>query len=117
MISIGTDIIRTKRVKKLINNKGDEFLKKIFTSKEIAYCTSYSNPHIHFSGKYAAKEAVKKALLSNSIVKSISLKKIEILNNEDKSPYVSIKPLKNIKFNISVSHEKKYAIAFALIEK
>ena len=117
MISIGTDIIKTKRVKKLINDKGDVFLKKIFTSKEIAYCTSNSNPYIHFSGKYAAKEAVKKALLSNGIIKSISLKKIEILNNKDKSPYVFINSLKNIKFSISISHEKKYAIAFALIEK
>ena len=117
MISIGTDIIKIKRIKKLINDKGDVFLKKIFTSKEIAYCTSNSNSYIHFSGKYAAKEAVKKALLSNSIVKSISLKKIEILNNKDKSPYIYIKSLKNIKCKISVSHEKKYAIAFALIEK
>ena len=117
MFSIGTDIIKTKRVKKLIDSKGDAFLDKIFTAKEITYCNSYSNPYLHFSGKYAAKESIKKALLSNSIVKSISLKKIEILNNKDKSPYVSIKSLKNLKFNISVSHEKKYAIAFALIEK
>ena len=116
MISIGTDIVKTKRVKKLISDKGDLFLKKIFTSKEIDYCNSNSNPYIHFSGKYAAKEAVKKALLSNATVKSISLKKIEILNKKDKSPYISVKSLKNIKFKISVSHEKKYAIAFALIE-
>ena len=80
MISIGTDIIKTKRVKKLIHDKGDVFLNKIFTSKEVAYCTSNSKPYIHFSGKYAAKEAVKKALLSNAIVQSISLKKIEILS-------------------------------------
>ena len=116
MISIGTDIVKTKRVKKLLSDKGDVFLNKIFTSKEIDYCNSNSNPYIHFSGKYAAKEAVKKALLSNAIVKSISLKKIEILNKKDKSPYISVKSLKNIKFKISVSHEKKYAIAFALIE-
>ena len=117
MISIGTDIVKTQRIKKLVKEKDESFLNKIFTSKEIKYCTSNLKPYIHFSGKYAAKEAVKKALLSNGIVKSISLKKIEILNNEDKSPYVSVKSLMNIKFNISVSHEKKYAIAFALIEK
>ena len=45
------------------------------------------------------------------------IKKIEILNNSDKSPCVSVKSLNHIKFNISISHEKKYAIAFALIEK
>ena len=117
MFAIGTDIINTKRIKKLLADNGDTFLKKVFTHKEIEYCNLNSKPYIHFSGKYAAKEAVKKALLSNSIVSSISLKKIEILNNKNKSPYVSVMSLKNIKFNISVSHEEKYAIAFALIEK
>ena len=117
MISIGTDIVKVSRIKTLIDKKKEKFLSKIFTEQEILYCNSYSEPEIHFSGKYAAKEAVKKALLSNAIVKSISLKKIEILNKKDKSPYISVKSLKNIKFKISVSHEKKYAIAFALIEQ
>ena len=117
MFSIGTDIIKTKRVKKLIDSKGDVFLNKIFTAKEINYCNSNSQPYLHFSGKYAAKEAIKKALLSNSLVNSISIKNIEILNNKDKSPFVSIQSLCALKINISISHEKKYAIAFALIEK
>ena len=117
MISIGTDIIKTKRVKKLINEKGDVFLKKIFTSKEIAYCTSNSNPYIHFSGKYAAKEAVKKALLSNSLIDKISLKDIEILNKNNKAPYVIIKDMMELNYNVSVSHEDEYAIAFVVIEK
>ena len=117
MISIGTDIIKTKRVKKLINEKGDVFLKKIFTSKEIAYCTSNSNPHIHFSGKYAAKEAVKKALLSNSLIDKISLKDIEILNKNNKAPYVVIEDMMELNYNISISHEEEYAIAFVVIEK
>tara|TARA_Y100000817_G_scaffold173773_1_gene135732 strand:- start:869 stop:1222 length:354 start_codon:yes stop_codon:yes gene_type:complete len=117
MFSIGTDIIKTKRVKKLIDSKGDVFLNKIFTAKEINYCNSNSQPYLHFSGKYAAKEAIKKALLSNALVNSISIKNIEILNNKDKSPFVSIQSLSALKINISISHEKKYAIAFALIEK
>ena len=104
-------------MKKLISEKGDKFLNKIYTDKEIQYCNSNINPYIHLSGKYAAKEAVKKALLSKSIVDTIALKKIEILNNSDKSPYVRINNINDIHFNISVSHEDDYAIAFALIEK
>ena len=115
MLSIGTDIVKIDRIKSIY--KDSKFINKVFTSSEVEYCNKHKEPYIHLSCKYAAKEAVKKALLSNSIVKSISLKKIEILNNQDKSPYVSIKSLKKIKFNISISHEKKYAIAFALIEK
>ena len=115
MISIGTDIVRVDRIKKLIDDK--KFLNKIFTNKEIQYCNSHTKPHIHFSGKYAAKEAVKKALLSNKIIKNISMKGIEVLNNSDKSPYITLNKLNDIKCNVSISHEGEYAIAFIIIEK
>ena len=117
MISIGTDIVTISRIKELIIQKKEFFLKKIFTDKEINYCNSYSDPHVHFSGKYAAKESVKKALLSNNICEHISLSDIQVLNREDKSPYIIIDSLKTIQFNISISHDGDYAIAFAIIEK
>ena len=117
MYSIGTDIVKVERIKKLLNNNGNKFLNKIYTENEIQYCNSNSDPYIHLSGKYAAKEAVKKALLSKNIIKTISLKKIEILNNENKSPYVKIDDLDDININITISHETQYAVAFALIEK
>ena len=112
---IGTDIIKIDRIKKHINNKA--FLDKIFTTQEINYCNSYSTPENHFSGKFAAKEAVKKAILSGNIVDNISIKEIQVLNNSDKSPYITINKLKDIKCNISISHNGDYAIAFVIIEK
>ena len=117
MISIGTDIVQISRFKKSIETNTEKFLQKIFTSQEIEYCNSYSNSHIHFSGKYAAKESVKKALLSNNICEHISLYDIQVLNRKDKSPYIIIDSLKNIKFHISISHDGDYAIAFAIIQK
>ena len=65
MLSVGTDIVKIERIKKLSND--DKFLSKIFTYNELEYCNSYSDPVIHLSGKYAAKEAVKKALLSANL--------------------------------------------------
>jgi len=115
MFSIGTDIVKVDRICKLSKDK--KFLNKVFTDKEVKYCNSYSDSYIHFSGKYAGKEAVKKALLSKAIVDNISLKNIEILNNSDKSPYVIINGINNIKCLISISHDGEYALAFALIEK
>ena len=116
MISIGTDIVKISRFKKLVEDNNENFLNKIFTSSEVKYCNSYTSPYIHFSGKYAAKESIKKALLSNNICEQISLFEIQVLNREDKSPYIIIDNLKNIKFNISISHDGDYAIAFAIIE-
>ena len=115
MYSIGTDIVKIDRMQELSNDK--KFLKKVFTTKEIKYCNLYTDSYIHLSGKYACKEAIKKALLSESIVDNISLKNIEILNNSDKSPYVIINGINNIKCLISISHDGEYALAFALIEK
>jgi len=117
MISIGTDIVKVSRIKALIDQKEEKFLNKIFTKEEILYCNAYPNPEVHFSGKYAAKEAVKKALLSNGIIEKISLKNIKILNKDNKVPYVVINNLSNLNYNVSISHEEEYAIAFVVIEK
>lgn len=115
MLSIGTDIVKIDRIKSLY--KDSKFISKIFSSAEVEYCISYKDPYIHFSGKYAAKEAVKKALLSAKIVKTISLVDIEVLNNNDKSPYIKLINVNNIKCNVSISHDGDYAIAFVIIEK
>ena len=115
MLSIGTDIVKIDRIKSLY--KDSKFLYKIFSSLEVEYCNSHKEPYIHLSGKYAAKEAVKKALLSAKIVKTISLSDIEVLNNKDKSPYIKLVNIINVKCNVSISHNGDYAIAFVLIEK
>ncbi len=116
MISIGTDIVKVSRIKDLITTKEKKFLNKIFTKEEISYCNSHPRPEIHFSGKFAAKEAVKKALLSNDLIEQISLKDIKILNKHNKAPYVLIDDI-DLNYNVSISHEEEYAIAFALIQK
>ena len=115
MLSIGTDIVKIDRIKSLY--KDSKFLNKIFSSLEVEYCNSHKEPYIHLSGKYAAKEAVKKALLTAKIVKTISLSDIEVLNNKDKSPYIKLINVKNVKCNVSISHDGDYAVAFVIIEK
>ena len=119
MISIGTDIIKISRIDKLLKEKGNIFLNKIFTNKEIEYCNLNNNPAKHLSGKFSAKESVKKALLSKKIINFISFKDIEILNNDDKSPYVKIHNdlESDLTFHISISHDGDYAASFAVIEK
>ena len=117
MISIGTDIVKVSRIKNLLITKEEKFINKIFTEEEIAYCNSHSKPEIHFSGKYAAKEAVKKALLTNDLIDQICLKDIKILNKDNKAPSVVIEHVLDLNFNVSISHEQEYAIAFVLIQK
>ena len=78
----GTDIIEINRIKNSIENTGAKFLNKVFTKKEIEYCESKNKQkYEHYAGRFAAKEAVFKAvskILNDKY--SVTWKDIEILN-------------------------------------
>ena len=113
-IFIGTDIIEVIRINHAIKNYGKNFLNRIFTESEQKYCNSCSNPPIHFAGRFAAKEAVKKALLTSGRFSSISLKEIEIGRKQDGQPFLNYQ-LDRIEYcNISISHTERYATALAI---
>ena len=118
MIFVGTDIVPISRIDKLINEKGDHFLNHIFTSREQDICNKKSSPSIHYSGKFAAKEAVQKAILSSKSVLTITHRSIEIHNDKDGMPFVKIKKngfeFENLR--ISISHAGNYATATAILE-
>ena len=114
MIYLGTDIIDVRRIHKNIIEKDEIFLNKIFTKKEIEYCQLKFNPSIHFSGRFAGKEAVKKAILSSEVLNEISIKNIEILSSKNNAPVVRIKDI-NYGITVSISHTSNYAIATALL--
>ena len=118
---VGTDIIEVARIEKLIKEKGDKFLNRIYTKNEIDYCESKGlNKYQHYAGRFAAKEAVFKVLNGETDSgNSLTFKNIEILNKNDGAPYVNI--LDDIKVDcfdtnvdISISHIKKYATATAV---
>ena len=114
---IGTDIVSVRRVKDSIHRFGESFLKRLFTDLEIHYCNSKKYPEQHFAARFAAKEAAIKAL--NLVGQGISFTQIEITNNSNGAPILSIK-IPNHKFEsawVSLSHEKDYAVATVLVKK
>lgn len=118
-INCGTDIIEVCRIKESIERTGDNFLNKIYTEKEIEYCNSKNNmKYQHFAARFAAKEAIFKAI-SNMLKDKyeITWKDVEILNDENGRPYVHfLNNNYNIKqIDISISHLKEYAIANCII--
>ena len=112
---VGTDIIEVSRIKKLIKEKGSKFLNKIYTQNEIDYCESKGpNKYQHYAGRFAAKEAIIKAIGN----RPPNLKNIQISNDVNGAPQVDIIPGSSIlrpSLHISISHVKKYAVAFATI--
>ena len=127
ILGTGIDIVDNYRLKKLLFKKKSNFKNKIFTNNEIAYCEKKSNITNCYSKRFAAKEAFVKAL-GTGFRKNINFKDIEVVNNHYGKPYLLINKrvinkiktsFKVKKFNIllSISDEKKYAIASVIISK
>lgn len=115
-MKIGVDIEDISRfIGKNLENSSN-FLKRIYTQNELDYCFKKSNPAPHLAARFCAKEAIYKAL-SNITTAPIHLIDIEILNKENGAPYVNLKNFEQkYKIEISLSHDKTKAIAFAIIE-
>ncbi len=109
----GIDIIEISRIKKAIDRWGERFLKYVFTEKEIKYAMRYKYPEQHFAGRFAAKEAVYKAIGDSP---DISWQDLEILNDEHGRPFCFCRK-KDFRYKIlvSISHTSSYAAANAII--
>ena len=113
----GVDIVDVARIKESIEKYKESFLDKVFSKDEQHYCFSKSNPYIHFSGKFAAKEAVIKSVLSSGNIKTISFSNISIVNEDNGAPKVKIKNFPEVDIKISISHTESQAVAFAIYDK
>lgn len=113
ILGTGVDIVEIKRIKKAIKRWGNHFLTRIFHDEEIAYAKKNKNPIQHYAARFAAKEAVFKAVGNNP---DIVWKDIKILNDKYGKPYCVLnkKKIKNKVF-ISISHSDHYAVASAII--
>ncbi|MBP3463154.1 MAG: holo-ACP synthase [Clostridia bacterium] len=115
-ISCGTDIIEISRIKKTIERLDEKFLDTIFTKNEIEYCESHKdNKYQHYAARFAAKEAVYKAL--NNVVDNdkMSWKNFEIINDTSGKPKINFQDDKIDKIDISISHCKEYAVANVVV--
>lgn len=116
---IGNDIIETERVKNLYEKYGDKFKKRVYTNKEIEYCEKKNtNKYQSYAGRFAAKEAIFKAISTGLDDKySVNWTDIEIMNYENGKPYVNLKSIDFIsEIDVSISHVKDYAIATVIVE-
>ena len=123
IFGIGTDIVSINRIKKSIKNK--RFVKRVYNTKEISKCKKITKSDHCFAKRFAAKEAFSKAL-GTGISKGINLNEIVVLNKKSGKPYINLigktkKILsqkfkgKKSKISLSLSDEKRFAVAFVTI--
>jgi holo-[acyl-carrier protein] synthase len=119
MLFIGIDIIEISRIEGAIAGWGDKFLYRVYTEREIEM---YGEKLQSLAARFAAKEAVIKAI--DAAGRGISFKDIEILTGPGGKPFVQLhgsaqklaKPLGIIRFNVSLSHSRCYAVAMVMGE-
>jgi holo-[acyl-carrier protein] synthase len=122
IFGIGTDIIEIKRVEKLVA-RGGQYLETIFTESEMDYCEARARKQEHYAARYAAKEAVLKAL-GTGWRGGLAYSDIEIIHEESGRPVVSVRgEVRKFfdqhqirKTSISLSHTKEIAIAVVILE-
>jgi holo-[acyl-carrier protein] synthase len=118
---IGTDIIRVERMREAVEKWGEKFLRRVFTGKEISHCYEKKDPFPSLAVRFAAKEALIKAVGS----KLSAFTDIEILNDSRGKPFMRTSGKLEGFFRenflcapqVSLSHEREYAIAFVVLER
>jgi holo-[acyl-carrier protein] synthase len=121
ILGIGTDIIECPRIGKMIENHGELFLRRVYTEREIRYCQARKHAIEHFAGRWAAKEAILKAM-GTGRSRGIAWTNIEVRNGLDGQPRVLIcGAAKEIARQrgigdilVSISHCRTYATAYAM---
>ncbi len=117
----GIDIIDINRIRKVIDKYGDRFKKRCFSSSEIERSENRKKSVESYAKRYAAKEACAKAL-GTGLARGVFWKDIEVKNNQFGKPFIklhgnakeifkNLNKASNTKIELSLSDEKKYAIA------
>ena len=117
---IGVDIIEIGRIAESIDRAGENFLSKVFTEGEIAYCVGKAHKNQHYAARFAAKEAVSKAL-HTGWSGAFRWKDVEVVNDTAGRPEIVLHGslrtlLANASIHISISHADSHVVAMAVIE-
>ena len=125
ILGTGVDIVENLRLKKLLNNK--VFINRIFTKSEILLCKKIKDKTAYYAKRFAAKEAFAKSI-GTGFTNGLNFNDISIINNKvgkpsfvinDKIKKIIKKQFNTSSFNffLSISDEKKYSIAFVILQK
>lgn len=119
IIRTGVDIVEIDRIGALAGSSDSRFCRRVFTDDELAYCFRKKIPYPHLAARFAAKEAVIKALGKRP---APALKSIEISTSSSGRPVVNLmgkagemaSELGLVQIDLSLSHCRQFAVAFAI---
>jgi len=123
IIGIGIDLVEIERFRKVVERLKDRFLFKVFTQEEQQFCLSHRDPIPHFAARFAAKEALFKAL-GTGWAQGVTWLDVEVRRETPNAPSMLIRghagqlcsAKGSQKIHLSLSHSDQYAIALVILE-
>lgn len=121
IVGLGTDIVEVDRIAKMIADHGDHFLERVFAAGEIQHCQPRRESAQHFAARWAAKEAVMKAL-GTGFTPDVGWTDIEIQTRPSGQPFIVLHDNARAyadklgvgEILITMSHTRAYATATAI---
>lgn len=117
---IGIDLVEVSRIRDLLEKHGQRFKERTFTTGEIAYCDACAEPAMHYAARFAAKEAVAKALGTGLWAEGVNWTDIEVLRQESGKPEIALHGMAkqhagNATCLVSLTHTRDLAMAQVLL--
>lgn len=122
IFGIGIDVVEVERISSSMAEFGERFASRIFTAAERRYCEKQKRPAMHYAARFAAKEAVAKAL-GTGIGEDLAWLDVEVSRRESGEPEVTLtgdgrkfaEANKITQIKVSLTHAEHYAAANAVV--
>ncbi len=114
----GVDIVDIGRFRTACERWGGAIKRKLFTELELSYCESRKDPELHLAARFAAKEALYKAMGDSARTGAFRFIDVEVLKAPDGRPFIKAKTMKaGFTAHLSISHDGGYSVAQVILEK
>jgi holo-[acyl-carrier protein] synthase len=124
IVGLGADVVEIRRIRQALKHQGERFIRRIFTAAEQEFCAARRDPAPHYAVRFAAKEALFKAL-GTGWAKGLSWQDVEVVRREQDAPILVLshaaekqsRELGTRSIHLSLSHSDDSALAVVILEK
>ena len=124
IVGVGMDLIEIARIERMLREKGEHAMERLFTFREVDYARGRPSPAQHFASRFAAKEAAFKALAGNDVARAVGWRDIEVVNHADGRPTLEFhgiakrraEQLGVVRVHVTLTHTDTTAGAVVVLE-
>jgi holo-[acyl-carrier protein] synthase len=125
IVGVGIDAVDIDRVQRMLADKGDRLVRRLFTPEELSYLSTKVAPAQHLAVRIAAKEAAYKALAGNDLARGIGWREVEVFSRGDGAPQLRLHgraadryaELSATCLHVSLTHSAATAVAIVIVER